>query len=152
VAFSYIVDFALAGKSNMGKKVDARDLYLELAKAYILADRLGRHDIAKEANEEYRLHWVCGIEDHFVCPRAAALVYENTPESALIRKTMVIHALHLHHSRTCFSVEKMEMWLDSATSHPKFHVDIMVSIRKKSMSAKEKWDCDTNGCTTHPQA
>jgi hypothetical protein len=139
----------------MGDKVPPEDMQLALCKAYVLADKLGCLDAVWEVVDYYLegLRYEEDFERRFVCRRASRFVYEKTPESASIRRTMVRATTYLYHSPTCFSVERMEMWLESATSHPKFHVDIMVSIRKKSMSVEEKeWECDTAGCTTHSQS
>jgi hypothetical protein len=138
VAFSFIIDHTLGNGSEMSDKVLPENIQLALCKAYVLADKLGCLDAVQKTVDNYlEVHRCWEYEEDFesrlVCPGASRFVYENTPESAPIRQTIVNAATDLYHSSTRFSAERMKMWLESATSHPKFHVDIMVSIRKESM-------------------
>jgi hypothetical protein len=128
----------------MSDKVLPENIQLALCKAYVLADKLGCLDAVQETvDRDLEVHRCWEYEEDFesrlVCPGASRFVYENTPESAPIRQTIVNAATDLYHSPTYFSAERMKMWLESATSHSKFHVDIMVSIRKESMPGKKEW-------------
>jgi hypothetical protein len=144
VAFSFIIDHTLGNGSEMKDKVLPENVQLALCKAYVLADKLGCLDAVQETVDN-DLHVVRqwehdeDFESRLVCRRASRFVYENTPESASIRKTIVRAATGLYHSPTYFSAERMKMWLESATSHPKFHTDIMVSIRNESVPGKAEW-------------
>jgi hypothetical protein len=141
VAFSFIIDHTLGNGSRMSDKVPPENIQLALCKVYVLADKLGCLDAVQLTVDHYFdvvRHWEHeeDFESQLVCRRASRFVYENTPESASIRKTIVRAATGLYHSPTYFSAERMKMWSESATSHPKFHVDIMVSIRNESVSRK----------------
>jgi hypothetical protein len=128
-AFSYIIDCALAGGSDMPQKVEVKDVQLALAKAYILADKLGRSDFQDEIRQEY--FWLQFNKTPFaVCSRAVRFVYESSPESAPLRQTMVDTAITQYDSVNYLSSEIMEKWLESAISHPKFLADIMITFKQ----------------------
>jgi hypothetical protein len=134
VAFAYVIDRAFQRASSMKNKVAVEELQLALAKAYVLADKLGRPDLAREANEEYYdvfLHDQ-SLEHRPVCPRAIRYVYENSPETARLRHTMVDIMVTKYHDVVCITAEWMKKWLETATSHSQFHFDIMIFLKQQT--------------------
>lgn len=118
----------------MKNRVTTEEVQLALVKAYVLADKLGRPDLAHEANEEYCdlfLHGEC-FEHQPVCPRAIRYVYVNTPEDAWLRHTMVDIMGTKYYDEVCFTAEWMTKWLESATSHSQFHFDIMIFLKQQT--------------------
>jgi hypothetical protein len=86
-AFSYVINMAFGEGWKMSAKLESVGAQLKLANAYIVADKLGRPDLASSISEDYQcLFYNEGsFDDYLVCGRAAKLVYENTAESAPIR-------------------------------------------------------------------
>jgi hypothetical protein len=118
----------------MKNKVTLEELQLALVKAYVLADKLGRPDLAREANEEYLDLFLPGecFEHQSVCPRAIRYVYENTPETARLRHAMVDIMETKYYDVVCITAEWMKKWLESATSHSQFHFDIMIFLKQQT--------------------
>jgi hypothetical protein len=137
----------------MENKVAMEDVQLALAKAYVLADKLGRRDLAREVKSEYYhlLNFLQTFSKQPLCPRAIRYVYENTSESAELRHTLVNMIVEKYNRKSCFTAEWMQKWSESATSHPQFHFDIMLKHKKAFvlMEADDEMDCNTPSCVFH---
>ncbi len=145
-AFSFVIDRALQDTLDIQTKVDAKDVQLVLCKAYFLADKLGRFDIAEDAERDW-LHFVRTREipaDRIVCPRTIKLVYNNTSESTSFRDSMVFIAARTYFDSGCMSSNVLEEWLKSVSSHSEFHFEVMRSIKQKIV----KTIVDTGVCHT----
>lgn len=136
----------------MKKKVAIEEVQLALAKAHVLADKLGRPDLADEAqNEDYCLMYNSRFSPKQpICPRAIRYVYENTSGSSLMRRAMVNLAVTEYFSKPCFTVEWTKKMSESATSHPQFHVDIMIGLKKRmSKEDDDEINCKSLSCIVH---
>ncbi|PMD38767.1 hypothetical protein L207DRAFT_584161 [Hyaloscypha variabilis F] len=76
-AFSYVINMALGEGWKMSAKLESVGAQLKLANAYIVADKLGRPDLASSISEDYQcLFYNEGsFDDYLVCGRAEKLVY-----------------------------------------------------------------------------
>jgi hypothetical protein len=152
VAFAYVIDHAFQEETRMTKKVAVEEVQLALAKAYVLADKLGREDIAREAKTEYdhQFNFSRSIASQIVCPRAARYIYQNSSESSTMRCTMVNMAVTKYFSKPCFTAKWTKEWSESATSHPQFHAEIMVEIKKRICQENDdETDCSNASCIVH---
>jgi hypothetical protein len=153
VAFAYVIDCAFQGRMGVQDKVAIEEIQLTLAKAYVLADKLGRRDLAREVNSEYYhlLNFPRAFSKQPLCPRAVRYVYENTSESAELRHTLVDMIVEKYNRKSCFTAEWMQKWSESATSYPQFHFDIMLKHKKAFVLIEEddEMDCNTPSCVVH---
>jgi hypothetical protein len=153
VAFAHVIDCAFTDNAAIEDKVDTEEVQLALAKVYVLADKLGRPDLAREAQAEY-----CDLfydsrffDNRPICPRAIRYVYENTSESAELRHTLVGMVVAKFNWEYCTTAEWMQKWSESATSHPQFHFDLMLEHKKAGVlwKATEKTYCNSASCIVH---
>ncbi|KAN0110135.1 hypothetical protein V8E51_006522 [Hyaloscypha variabilis] len=153
VAFSFVIDRALQDTLDILTKVDAKDVQLVLCKAYLLADKLGRSDIADDAEREWRrfLRTRDCPADRIMCPQAVKLLYNNTSEkTTLFRDNMVHIATNTYFDRGCMSSNVLEKWLKSVSSHSEFHFEVMSSIKQKIVETiGDIGFCHTSECVLH---
>lgn len=152
VAFAYVIDHAFQEDTYMTNKVAIEEVQLALAKVYVLADKLGRPDLVCDTESEYRrvLKNSPSLLHQPICPRGAKFVYENTSESSRMRRTMVDLAVEKYNLESCFTAEWMKEWLESATSHPQFHFDVMIELKKRIYHENDdKADCNSLSCINH---
>ena len=151
-AFSYVMNMAFGEGWKMSAKLEGVDAQLKPANAYIVADKLGRPDLASSISEDYQCLFYNGgsFDDYLVCSKAAKLVYENTAESAPIRAVMVEMAAHQYNHFQCFTYEEMEKWSKTIRCHPKFHVAVMISIKQESLlRTRFRCNCNLPSCEGH---
>jgi len=127
--------------------IDKEEVQMQLCKAYVLADKLGEKDIAMCVNIAL-LEFIYGPgELRIICPRAAVFVYNHKIEMNTLRRDMV--QIMAESFDGCFSAESMEKWLESATSHPKFHADTMIKIRQNHALESHARSCNLPSCKVH---
>jgi hypothetical protein len=160
IAFAFIVDRVFS-EWRIGSKLakDQEGYQLIWCKIYVLADKLGRSDIACSAEQGYMWHIRSrrdrcineGLDLPIVDPAAAKFLYENTTDSATMRKTLAQTASDLHFTSPCMSAPTMERWVESASCHPEFLFDIIVSIRKLVFNNPKDHVCSmvSTSCTVH---
>jgi len=151
-AFSYVINLAFGEGWKMSAKLKGIDAQFRLAKAYVIADKLGRPDLASSISEDYGwLFYVEGsFDDYLVCAKSVKLVYESTTESAPIRTVMVEMAVHQYHHFKCFTPDEMEKWSKSVASHFKFHTDVMMALKQRLAEVDYRnYFCNLPYCGVH---
>jgi hypothetical protein len=164
--FGYVIDYVLQWRppsSHMFEYFSNDDEVLQLAlcKAYILVDKLGRVHNAESIRKSYLDYmW---LEEHanefpqrIVSPAAAKFLYENTTDSATMRKTVVHISTAFYYSLICATAETLPKWSKSAMSHSQFHFDVLVAVQKDTeihgrRRKPEDFTCTLEGCVFHKE-
>jgi hypothetical protein len=146
----FVVDRALEGSLDIQKVANAKDVQLVICKAYILAHKLGRFDIAGDVGValiKYLSRIRVAPVDRIVCPRAVKLVYDNTTATTTLRINIVQVATDQYFASLCMSSSVLEKWLESVSSNSTFHLDGMKEIKQRIAGSRARgWDCHTSEC------
>jgi hypothetical protein len=151
-AFSYVINMVFGEGWKISAKLEGVDAQLKLANAYIVADKMGRPDLASSISEDYQcLFYNEGSFDgYLVCGRAAKLAYEKTSESAPIRAVMVEMAAHQYNHFQCFNYKEIENLSKAIMCHPKFHVAVVICIKQASLlRTRFRCNCNLPSCKVH---
>jgi hypothetical protein len=155
-AFGYIIDRIFGDPrpptKNFGKSQDDRQM--AWCKLYVLADLLGCSNLvdAEELcrQELWDLRSEClaaGRDMPIISPAAAKFLYQNTRDSAELRLIFAEYLAGCHLSRTVLNAPQLERWLESATSHPQFHFDVMAEVGNHFRTSVE--ECIVPDCRDH---
>jgi hypothetical protein len=106
---------------------------------WVLTDKLGLPDSSEEAIA-YHVEYLSGLalSERVVPPAAAKFLYENTSDLCEMRETLTKSAVEVYEGLECSCEEVKEQWSASAASHPKFHSDIMVLLKKTQLQKARK--------------
>lgn len=80
-----------------------------------------------------------------ISPAAAKFLYDNTTDSAEMRQNLAEFLAERQMSKTVLEASQLERWLESATSHPKFHFDVMEQVGNHYRTSAE--ELGEEGCT-----
>lgn len=154
VAFAYIIDRILGDRQpptkNFGENQDDRQM--TWCKLYVLADKLGCSRLVDAERfcrlELWALRDECidtGKEMLIISPAATKFLYDNTTDSAEMRQNLAEFLAERQMSKTVLEASQLERWLESATSHPKFHFDVMEQVGNHYRTSVE--ELREEGCT-----
>ena len=157
-AFGYIIDRIFGDRrpptKNFGKSQDDRQM--AWCKLYVLADLLGCSNLVDAADLCQQELWdsrekchAAGRDIPLISPAAAKFLYENTGDSAKMRGVFVESLAEHQLSVDGLNASQTLRWIDSATSHPKFHFDVMQEIANHSRAYSSAEECFVTDCRDH---
>jgi hypothetical protein len=140
-AFGYIIDCILNdeedGMRTINSKYDAT-IHMAWCKVWVLADKLGCSEIADEVTSIYSdsmRNW--GDEDLIVPPAAVKFLYESTSDTCEMRRALVAQEVETFENLECIDDGALEVWCESATSHPRFYLDVMIEIKTRQLEKED---------------
>jgi hypothetical protein len=150
-AFAFILDRILGIEnpqiSDWGDDFEARQLIW--CKIEVLADKIGCSSLVlagARCYDEFRAVRRERMQTPWVSAAAAKFLYENITDASSMRDTLA-HIMLSRHILEHMEDSELERWIKIASSHPKFHLDIMVKFRDHiSLSFDE---CPTEFCLIH---
>lgn len=154
VAFAYIIDRILRDRQPPTKNFGENQEYRQMTwcKLYVLADKLGCSRLV-DAERFCRLE-LWGLRDEcidtgkemlIISPAATKFLYDNTTDSAEMRQNLAEFLAERQMSKTVLEASQLVRWLESATSHPKFHFNVMEQVGNHYRTSVE--DLGEEGCT-----
>lgn len=142
MAFGYIIDCILNDEEDgiyAINSIDDSAIHITWYKAWVLADKLGCSEIAKDVTRQYMGSMAClGYEDLIVPPAAVKFLYGSTSDTCKMRGALAAQAVDIFENLECLNEGAMELWCESATSYPRFHLDVMNLMKKRQLGKGTK--------------
>jgi hypothetical protein len=139
MAFGYIIDCILNDEQDGNCAVNSVDdsaIHMAWCKAWALADKLGCSQIAKNVIDLYRWSMVSVAgEDLIVPPAAVKFLYGSTSDTSEMRGELAEQAVGIFENLEFLNEGAIELWCESTTSHPRFHLDV-INLMKKGQLRK----------------
>lgn len=142
MAFGYIIDCILNDEEGgfcAINSVDDAAIHMAWCKVWVLADKLGCLEIAKDVRRQYMVSMSgLGYEDLIVPPAAVNFLYGSTSDTCEMRGALAAQAVDIFENLEYLDEGAMELWCESATSHPRFHLDVMNLMKKRQLGKGRK--------------
>ena len=137
IAFEFVLDYILQDWPDtefISTLESPEAIQMAWCQVWVLTDKLGLPDFSEEAIGYY-VEYFSGLalSERVVPPAAAKFLYENTSDLCEMRETLTKSAVEVYEGLECSCEEVMEQRSASAASHPKFHADIMVLLKKTQL-------------------